>query len=148
MKWLDLPPIWLALFIAAAWWQAQLAPVWMVAGMAARTAGAVLIGAGLVLMAMAVLEFGRHRTTVIPHLMPSALIDTGIFSRTRNPIYLGDALVLIGAVLWNGSLLGLILVPVFIWLIERRFIAPEEARLRAAFGPAFEAYAQKVRRWV
>jgi len=99
-------------------------------------------------MAMAVLEFGRHRTTVVPHFTPKALITNGIFSRTRNPIYLGDSFVLTGAVLWLDAPLGLVLVPVFMWVIQLRFILPEEARMRHAFGDAFEAYAQNVRRWV
>jgi len=89
-----------------------------------------------------------HRTTVIPHQTPSTIIQTGIFSRTRNPIYLGDALVLAGAVLWLDAVLSLVLVPIFVWLIERRFILPEEARMRRVFGPGFVAYARKVRRWV
>ncbi|MEM8577587.1 MAG: isoprenylcysteine carboxylmethyltransferase family protein [Pseudomonadota bacterium] len=149
MKWLDIPPLWLALLIAVAWAQARFLPTGVsVAGRGAGLIAALLIGAGLVLMAMAVLEFGRHRTTVVPHLTPRALITTGIFSRTRNPIYLGDTLVLAGAVLWLDAPLGLALVPVFVLIIQKRFILPEEDRMRAVFGGQFEGYAKNVRRWV
>ena len=64
---------------------------------------------------------GRQKTTVIPHLEASHLVQSGIFSRTRNPIYLGDALVLTGLVLRFDAVLSLVLVPAFVWIIERRF---------------------------
>jgi protein-S-isoprenylcysteine O-methyltransferase Ste14 len=76
------------------------------------------------------------------------LVQSGIFSRTRNPIYLGDTLVLVGLILnWN-AVLALPLVPIFVWVIERRFIIPEENRLRRKFRAEFARYSQKVRRWV
>ncbi|MEL7099867.1 MAG: isoprenylcysteine carboxylmethyltransferase family protein [Pseudomonadota bacterium] len=149
MKMIDLPPLWLALFVALAWAQMRMLPAGLsLAGPVAHLLAGLLIGAGVLLMALALVEFGRHRTTVIPHNTPTTIIQTGVFSRTRNPIYLGDALVLAGAVLWLDAVLSLVLIPIFVWWIERRFIIPEEARMRQAFGPSFEAYARKVRRWV
>ena len=99
-------------------------------------------------MVLAVVEFRRARTTIIPRESPDALISGGIYRFTRNPIYLADALILAGAALYWGSILGLLLVPVFILLIERRFVRGEEALLQSVYGEAYENYASRVRRWL
>ncbi len=149
MKWIDLPPVWLALCVAIAWAQ----PVYLPMGLSfggswADFVGGLLVGGGLVLMALAFVEFRKHKTTVIPHRLPSSMIQSGIFSRTRNPIYLGDALVLAGIILRADAVLSLPLIPIFIWIIEKRFIIDEEARMRVEFRQEFARYEQKVRRWV
>lgn len=149
MKWIDLPPVWLAAFAALAWAQSAHLPAGLDFGGAwADFAGGLCVGAGLILMALAFAEFRRHRTTVIPHQTPARLIQSGIFSRTRNPIYLGDALILLGLILRWDAVLALPLVPIFVWVIERRFVIPEEDRMRREFRADFARYAQKVRRWL
>lgn len=85
---------------------------------------------------------------MIPRQTPSALITTGIFRLSRNPIYLADLLILAGFSLIWGKPLGLVLVPVLAWILFARFIQGEEARLRAMFGAEFEAYAARTRRWL
>jgi protein-S-isoprenylcysteine O-methyltransferase Ste14 len=148
-KWIDMPPVWLILFIALAWGQATYYPMGLSFGYTwAGLLGGVLVGGGLILMALAFAEFRKARTTVIPHNTPSALIQSGIFSRTRNPIYLGDALILAGLILRFDAVLALPLVPIFVWVIERRFIVPEEGRMRREFRKTFALYEKKVRRWV
>jgi protein-S-isoprenylcysteine O-methyltransferase Ste14 len=149
LKWIDMPPVWLAAALALAWMQAtQLSyglgfgPIW------ADLLGGVLVGAGILLMLLAVWEMYRHRTTVIPHREADRMVTTGIFSRTRNPIYLGDSLILVGMILYWDAVLALPLVPLFVWVIERRFIIPEEDRLRRKFRADFARYAQQVRRWL
>ena len=84
----------------------------------------------------------------MPHETPSFMVQTGIFSRTRNPIYLGDVLLLTGVILKMDAVLSLVLVPVFVWLLEKRFIVPEEDRLRRKFRSDFARYERKTRRWV
>jgi protein-S-isoprenylcysteine O-methyltransferase Ste14 len=79
---------------------------------------------------------------------PDALVTTGVFARTRNPIYLGDAAILAGLVLFWQAWPSLVLVPLFVWLITDRFIRPEEERLHARFGVRFEQWAQRTRRWL
>lgn len=149
MRMIDIPPVWLAGFAAIAWWQPEVYSLGLTfGGDWARFVGGLLVGGGLVLMALAFAEFRRHRTTVIPHQEASNLITTGIFSRSRNPIYAADALILAGLILRWDAVLALPLVPVFVWVIERRFIIPEEDRLRRKFRHEFARYAQKVRRWV
>jgi protein-S-isoprenylcysteine O-methyltransferase Ste14 len=146
MKWIDLPPVWLAVFVALGWVQAEWWPVGSF-GLSGDWIGALLVAAGLALAVAAAVEFRRARTTIIPHEEPSAIVTTGVYRLSRNPIYLGDALILTGLGLRWDSVLALVLVPVFVAVITARFILPEEGRLRARFGPEFDAWAVRVRRW-
>ena len=110
--------------------------------------GKVLFGAGLVLTAMAVWQFSRAKTTLIPHQPPNALITSGIFAYSRNPIYLADVLMLSGVILFWGAVLALPLVPLFAIVIRKRFIDGEEKRLEDAFPTEFQAYYSTTRRWI
>lgn len=149
MKWLDMPPVWLLGFLALAWGQVTRFDMGLSLGGAwADFLGGLMVGGGLVLMALAVMEFRKHRTTIIPHETPERMIQSGIFSRTRNPIYLGDVMLLAGFILSWDAVLSLPLIPVFVWILEQRFIEPEEDRLRLSFRMDFARYAQKTRRWV
>jgi protein-S-isoprenylcysteine O-methyltransferase Ste14 len=146
MKWIDLPPVWLALFAALGWAQAAWWPLGSF-GSWGDWAGAALVALGVGLAVAAALEFRRARTTIIPHGTPTAIVTSGVYRISRNPIYLGDALILAGLGLRWDSVLALVLVPVFVAVVTARFIRPEEAGLRARFGAEFEAWAARVRRW-
>lgn len=148
MKWLDMPPVWLAAFLSVAWWQKTYHPVGSFGPVWADLLGGLLVGGGLLLIALALSEMRRLRTTVIPHRKADCLVTSGIFSRSRNPIYLGDSLILSGFILYWDAVLALPLIPIFPWVIERRFIQPEEVRLRRKFVAAFTRYAQQTRRWL
>ena len=146
MKWIDLPPVWLAFFVALGWAQSESLPL-VAFGAAGDRIGAALVLAGLGLAVAAAVEFRRARTTIIPHEMPTAIVTSGVYRFSRNPIYLGDALILTGLGFRWDSVLALVLAPVFVAVITARFILPEEARLRARFGAEFDAWAACVRRW-
>lgn len=147
MKFLDYPPVWLAFFLTLGWCQDIF---WPVAADYAplRVLGICLTAVGLIVTSLAVVQFKRHRTTIIPRKTPNAIITTGVFAYSRNPIYLADALILLGAAMIWQSWLAAILVPIFVWLIDARFIRGEEAGLRKMFGPEFDVYASRVRRWI
>ena len=140
---IDIPPLWLALALGLAW---ALGRVWTVPGLAGLGAGFVAGGVGV--MAVAVLGMVLARTTFVPRRDPAALVTNGLFAISRNPIYLADALILLGAVLYWGAVLALPLVPLFMVLITFRYIHDEEDRLRRAFGPEYEAWAATVPRWI
>jgi protein-S-isoprenylcysteine O-methyltransferase Ste14 len=140
------PPTWLLLMITLAALQARYLPM-IDAGQPGRIAGTVLIVGGLFIFTAALLQFRRHRTTVMPRETPVAMIDSGIYRLSRNPIYLADALFLAGAALWWDAA-SLLLVPLFVMIITRRFILGEESGLRAVFGAAFDRYAAQTRRWL
>lgn len=143
MRYLDLPPIWLLIFLVVVW----LSP-WTVSWTWLFWPGLLFLAVAAILTLGAVREFAKARTTIIPHLDPKALITSGIFQYTRNPIYLADLCILLGLSLIWGKLLGPVLAVPFAWLLQKRFILGEEARLKAAFGEAFERYAANTRRWL
>ncbi len=145
---IDIPPLWLALFIAAARGLDRLAPGLATGWNWLTGAGYALVALGILAMALALVEFLRNRTTIIPRRVPTAFLQRGIYRFSRNPIYLGDALVLAGLILAWDVLPALILVPAFMWLITKRYIEGEEAGLEAKFGAEFTAWKQKVRRWL
>ncbi|MBL4811919.1 MAG: isoprenylcysteine carboxylmethyltransferase family protein [Rhodobacteraceae bacterium] len=147
-KWIDIPPVWLLGAVWLAWLIGQYDPWQLRLGEWVGLPAGLLIGAGLVLMFMAFVEMRRWKTTVIPHREAGHLVTSGIFKRSRNPIYLGDAFILTGLILRFDAILALPLVPIFVWLIERRFIITEEARLRRKFRADFQRYCEKTRRWV
>lgn len=146
--WIDLPPVWLAVFLALAWIQAHRLPLGPAGGALTDLLGGLLVGGGILLLVLAIVEMRRARTTVIPHREAAALVTTGIFRRSRNPIYLGDALILTGMILYWSAWPALLLVPVFVWLITDRFILDEERRLAARFGRTFEQYSARTPRWL
>jgi protein-S-isoprenylcysteine O-methyltransferase Ste14 len=143
---IDTPPVWLAACIALAWVQSAWLPVWP-APAALRVAGGLVVLAGLAFFTAAVIEFRRSRTSIVPRETPRALLTSGPFAWSRNPIYLADTLILLGLIL-RWDLAALPLVPAFMLLIARCFIAGEEAGCEAAFGDQWRAYAARVRRWV
>ena len=146
---LHIPPLWLGICLFLAWCQGRFLPLGLsVDHPVTHMMAGLMIGAGLLLMAAALLAFWRHRTTPIPHQVPKRLITDGVYARTRNPIYLGDALLLAGFILRFDAVPSLILVPVFVWWIEKQFIIPEEDRMRREFRAEFSRYERKVRRWV
>jgi len=149
MKNIELPPVWLAAFAALAWAQSVYYPMGLSFGNGfADLFGGLLIGGGLLLMLMAVLEFYRHKTTIMPRRASSHFVQTGIYKKSRNPIYLGDAMVLAGLILRWDAVLSLPLVPLFFWVIEKRFIEGEENHLRRTYRVQYASYLNRVRRWI
>ena len=78
----------------------------------------------------------------------TTLITTGIFSYTRNPMYLGLLLIVISTLIFFGAWFGLIAVCFFIWYISTYQIQPEEQALQKLFEDQFTEYSKKVRRWL
>ena len=148
---LRVPPV--ALFVVVAllmWAVASWLPSWRIA-LPGRTVVAILLllAAGAIGIA-GVRAFQRARTTVNP-LRPekaSALVTSGIYRRTRNPMYVALAIALLGWAIWLEHPLALLGVAAFVAWINRFQIAPEERALRALFGPEFERYCSEVRRWL
>ncbi|QGY00398.1 isoprenylcysteine carboxylmethyltransferase family protein [Roseovarius faecimaris] len=144
-----MPPAWLALFIALAWVQSSYFGLGLhFGGGWADFVGGLLVGGGIIIVILAAIEFRRYRTTIVPKETPARLIQSSVFKRSRNPIYLADAMILAGLILRWDAVLSLPLVPVFVWLIEKRFILGEEARMRQIFRMEYAKYERKVRRWL
>ncbi|MEM8626874.1 MAG: isoprenylcysteine carboxylmethyltransferase family protein [Pseudomonadota bacterium] len=148
------PPLLLGLALMAAAGLERTAPSWpMFSGAPLNGALWQIVGWACIVAALAIdvwclWTFRRHRTTVLPHGTASALITTGPFAHSRNPIYAAHTLLLVGVgLLWPSAWL-LALVPLKVILVRQLAILPEEAHLQARFGHAWEAYAARVRRWV
>lgn len=148
---LKIPPVALALLVGAAMWSVA---VWVpgLAGPLPRlpAVALLLVLAGAFVALLGVASFRRAKTTVNPTTpgAASALVDSGIYRYSRNPMYLGLLLVLAGWGLWLAHALALLGLPAFVMYMNRFQIAPEERALTAVFGDAFSAYRQKVRRWI
>lgn len=110
----------------------------------------LLAATGIAVAASAIRRFRKASTTVNP-LQPetaTALVDRGIFARSRNPMYLGLLLVLSGWGVWLQSLTNLIVLAGFVLFITEFQIKPEERALQNVFGQAYADYAARVRRWI
>ena len=147
---LKVPP--LALFLGCALLVLALAALQVASSRAMyvwRTAGALLIAAGVMVAVLGVLEFRRAGTTVNP-MSPeraSNVVTSGVYRWSRNPMYLGMASVLAGLALAVGSATGLLVTAGFCAYLSRFQIAPEERRLLEAFGEPYARYLRQVRRW-
>lgn len=115
-----------------------------------RPLGVLLIATGFAVAIAGVREFRRARTTVNP-LKPdaaSALVTSGVFRYSRNPMYLGMLLVLAGwAALLGNPAATLLLIP-FVLTLNALQIGPEERAIAARFGTEFASYRHRVRRWI
>jgi len=106
--------------------------------------------AGAVISALGVISFRRARTTLNP-MKPessSSLVASGIYTLTRNPMYLGFLLVLLGWAIFLSNVLAFLFLPTFVLYMNRFQIEPEERALAALFGPKFSAYKASVRKWL
>jgi protein-S-isoprenylcysteine O-methyltransferase Ste14 len=109
-----------------------------------------LLAIGLLLIAFAAIQFIVAKTTINP-LRPSHasnLVTSGVFAISRNPIYLGDLLLLAAYAVWLANVITIVLLPTFVWLIYRYQIIPEERALTQRFGLDYENYCLRVRRWL
>lgn len=110
--------------------------------------GVIPLVLGVALNLAADRAFHKAGTTVKPFQKSSALLTGGVFRITRNPMYLGFVLILVGVALLLASLTPWLVIPAFVALIDRRYIAVEEQMLGAKFGPAWKSYCAKTRCWL
>jgi len=150
LKWFvrDIPPAWMGASVLLMLALHYLFPVAQLLEHNQRLIGFVPIIISLALTGAAAKTLARGGTTISPNGQPSALVNNGIFRLTRNPMYLGMALLLTGVALFFGSATPLLAVVFFIVVVQQRFILREEQRLREAFGENFIDYCRQVRRWL
>jgi protein-S-isoprenylcysteine O-methyltransferase Ste14 len=110
--------------------------------------GAALIIAGTGLLGSFVWAFRRSRTPVNPHAPSQAIVTDGPYRLTRNPGYLGMALIYAGIAFVSNAPWALVPLPVAIAVIDRGVIAREERYLERKFGTPYVDYKRRVRRWM
>lgn len=145
------PPIVGLFFAVLIWATAKIAPDMAILSDHQRQGTAlVLLIIGFSFAISGMLSFRSAATTVNP-LQPeqaTALVTSGVYKLTRNPMYIGLAIILLAWTLLLGTPLGLIAVVGFMAYIQRYQIIPEEQALIKLFGAEYDAYRTAVRRWL
>lgn len=143
-----MPTMYLLLSILAMLALNWLAPVRKIIPSPWHLLGLVPLFAGVALNLQADRAFHAARTSVKPFELPSALIRDGVFRFTRNPMYLGFVLVLLGIGVLLRSVPPFLIIPAYGLLVDRVFITAEESNLERCFGDAWAQYRARVRRWL
>jgi protein-S-isoprenylcysteine O-methyltransferase Ste14 len=144
------PPIFMLIAAALMWALCRWWPIAHWIGRPWNRLGALPAAIGLAIAVDAVRRFRHARTTVNP-VDPSKatqLVTDGVFRISRNPMYLGLALLLIGWAIWLRSVSPWVILPLFVFTITRVQIIPEERALEHLFGTEYLAYRRSVGRWL
>lgn len=144
------PPIWMLIVGFVMWELDRHWPLAIVMPAPWNRLGWLVMAAAFIAPFAAIRQFGRAGTTASPHQpdTASALVTGGVYAWTRNPMYLGLTVVLIGWAVRLGTLAPFVGPVIFVPLIERVQIFPEEHALRARFGREYEDYCARVHRWL
>ena len=110
--------------------------------------GLVVLAGGLFCALGSVFLFMSQRTTLVPHGTPKRLVVSGAYRFTRNPMYLGLALVFVGLALRFNGVVPLLSLPLPVLLLDRVVIPFEQAHLRRTWPIEFSEYCSRVRRWI
>ena len=103
---------------------------------------------GVIIILFSVLEFKRNKTTISPFKSSSVLITNKLYSYTRNPMYLGMLIILLGNGLILSNLGTIFIAFLFIPIMNMRVIKYEEIMLDIEFTERYKSYKQRVRRWL
>ena len=148
---LKVPPPVVALCLAMLMWLVATPALSFTATFGVRVGLAVALAAiGQGISIAGIVAFRRARTTVNP-LKPdaaSALVSGGVYRATRNPMYLGLLVTLIGWAAWLSNPAALLFLPIFVLYINRFQIVPEERALSKLFGAEYAAYKRSVHKWL
>lgn len=144
------PPIILLLSGIAMWFLAHSEFAYTISYPFALITAIILAAIGIFVCASAIRQFKSVETTISPLQPDSAtsLVHSGIFARTRNPMYLGLFLILSGWAVWLQSVSNAIILLAFVFWLTELQIKPEEEALRKVFGQGYIDYCKRVRRWI
>ena len=114
-----------------------------------RWLAGALVSMGFVMGFTGVVTFLKAKTTVDPRKpRASSMVTWGVYTVSRNPMYLGGLIMLLGWAVFLSNALAFLLLPGYVLYINRFQIAPEERALTALFGQPYAAYRMRVRRWL
>ena len=148
---LKVPPVAQVIITAAAMYGVSKMVPALTFSLNGSTALAVALGVmGLSLGIMGVTQFRLAQTTPNPQALEkvSSLVTSGVYQYSRNPMYVGLVLILLGWAFYLSHLLAFVLLPIFILYITRFQIQPEERMMAQKFGKTYQDYLNKVRRWI
>jgi protein-S-isoprenylcysteine O-methyltransferase Ste14 len=143
------PPVWTLLYILIAYGLSRLAGAGPIPSLRIVPLGIILIVAGVALAVSAALLFRREGTEINPTSATNrVLVTSGPYRFTRNPMYLSLVIVTLGLAIWAGAW-PMFLPPVAVFVTTNWAHIPfEETKMQRQFGPDFEAYCRRVRRWI
>ena len=142
------PPIVALMFIAIAYLLGRFVSLPLPAPPIVRYIGLAMSFVGFLLGIGAFIEFRKAHTTLDPHGSARNLVTSGIYQFTRNPIYLGFLLMVIGLPLNSGLYWGIVMAPFYMMTMTRLVIEREEAYLEKKFKGPYSGYKARVRRWL
>lgn len=143
-----LPPTWLLIAILLMIALHFVSPVASIIPSLWNLLGLIPLALGIAIDYSADRAFHLARTTIKPFEEPDILITSGVYQLSRNPMYLGFALILTGVAILLGSLTPFLIVPLFSAGVDRWYIAFEEQMLAEKFGAAWLEYKTNTRRWL
>jgi len=147
---LRIPPVVVGLAFAVAMWTLTRYALALTVVSVAYWMALIPAVCGALFAIAGVTAFRRGRTTVNP-MTPgasTAIVTNGVYRWSRNPMYVGFAMVLLGWVLYLGNLSAALLLPCYLLYMNRYQITPEERALQQKFGSEYDNYTQRVRRWL
>lgn len=142
------PPFLVVALLVAGWTLRQVQPIPLLPSQLTRPIGGLLAGASFVLVSWSVVTLLRAGTNIPTHLPAKALVRTGPYRFSRNPIYLALAIGFAALAAWLNTAWYLVMVVLFVGLIEAGVIVREERYLSRKFGAVYERYRAEVRRWL
>ena len=110
--------------------------------------GTICITMGLAVLLIAWLQFKKANAAACPTAESTLIVTSGIYRYTRNPMYLGMLLMLLGAAFFMGTIPAMLGPIVFFLIIDKVFIPYEEKDLRSSFGNEYEEFLSTTRRWL
>jgi protein-S-isoprenylcysteine O-methyltransferase Ste14 len=137
----------LCCLIAGSWIEARFPMAIGLPFLAGIVIGGCMLITALALAWAAMSEMRKHRTTVEPARRPTALVTSGIFARSRNPIYVALLLVLAAIAVMADSV-WLLESTVLLWILLETVIRSEERTIEEAFAEPYLEYKRRVRRWL
>jgi protein-S-isoprenylcysteine O-methyltransferase Ste14 len=143
-----LPPMYLFISLSGMVLLQFLVPVFQLIPYPWNATGLVPLALGIVLNISADRAFKKAGTTVKPFEVSSALITSGAYRYSRNPMYFGMVMILTGVAFLLGTVSPFIIIPIFVITMNRTFIVPEEKMLDERFGNEWKQYKSGVRRWI
>ena len=144
------PPVYMLIFAACMWLLDQYWPLAQLIDPPFNKLGFILIAGALMLDLSSLFLFFKRKTTPNPFAPKNAshLVTSGMYRYTRNPMYVGLAILLTGWAIYLGSASPFLLIPLFIFVLTIQQIKPEEETLEEKFGQEYINYKNSVRRWL
>jgi protein-S-isoprenylcysteine O-methyltransferase Ste14 len=110
--------------------------------------GSALIVIGTLMTGYSARLFAKAGTPLIPFERSTALVTHGLYRFTRNPMYLGLVIIVLGVAILQGSVGAFLPLPVFVWILQSHYVRGEERFLEGIFGTRYLEYKRTVRRWI